>query len=44
MQWMANGIRAFTVIDNAKNPSEELIIIVSWITGALSDISKEMIE
>ena len=41
---MANGIHDFTVIDNAKNPSEELIIIFLRITCASSDISKEMIE
>ena len=42
MQWMANGIHDSTVVDNAKNPLEELI--VSWITVALSGICIEMIE
>ena len=39
---MADGIHDFTVADHQKNPSEELII--SWIAGASSDISEEMIE
>ena len=38
---MADGIRDFTVADCQKNPSGELII--SWIAGALIDISEEMI-
>ena len=42
MQWMADGIHDFTVTDRHKNPSNDLI--VSWIAGALSDISKEIIE
>ena len=42
MQWMADGIHDFTMAGRQKNPSEELI--VSWITGASSDISEEMIE
>ena len=42
MKWMADGTHDFTVADRQKNPSEELI--VSWITGASSDISEEMIE
>ena len=36
---MTDGIHDFTVADCQKNPSEELI--VSWVTGALSDISEE---
>ena len=36
---MADGIHDFT---GQKNPLEELI--VSWIAGASSDISEEMIE
>ena len=39
---MVDGIHDFTVADHQKNPSEELI--VSWIAGASSDISEEMIE
>ena len=39
---MVDGIHDFTVADCQKNPSEELVI--SWIAGALSDISEEMIE
>ena len=39
---MADGIHDFTVAGCQKNPSEELII--SWIAGAWSDISEEMIE
>ena len=42
MQWLVDGIHDFTVAEGQKNPSEELII--SWIAGASSDISKEMIE
>ena len=42
MQWMADGIHDFTLADREKNSSEELII--SWIAGALIDISEEMIE
>jgi len=41
MQWMADGIHAFTVTDHQKNPLEELIVL--WITRALSEISEEMI-
>ena len=40
---MLDGIHDFTVINSQKNPSEQLII-VSWIAGALSTISEEMIE
>ena len=39
---MADGIHDFTVAGCQKNPSEELI--VSWIAGASSNISEEMIE
>ena len=39
---MVDGIHDFTVVDCQKNPSEELI--VTWIAGASSDISEEMIE
>ena len=39
---MADGIHDFTVASRQKIPLEELI--VSWIAGALSDISEEMIE
>ena len=39
---MADGIHDFTVAGCQKNPSEELII--SWIAGAWSDISEEMIK
>ena len=42
MHWIADGTHDFTVADRQKNLSEELI--VSWITGALNDISEEMIE
>ena len=41
MQWMADGIHAFTMTDHQKNPLEELIVL--WITRALSEISEEMI-
>ena len=41
---MVDGIHDFTVTDHKKNPSGELIIIiVSWIARALSEISEEMI-
>ena len=39
---MADGIYEYTVTKRQKNPSEELI--VSWIAGARTDISEEMIE
>ena len=39
---MVDGIHDFTLAGRQKNRSEELI--VSWIAGALSDISEEMIE
>ena len=39
---MVDGIHDFTLPDRRKNPSEKLI--VSWIAGASSDISEEMIE
>ena len=39
---MVDGIHDFTVADCQKNPLEELVIL--WITGALSDISEEIIE
>ena len=39
---MADGINDFLVTDHQKNLSEELI--VSWTTGALRDISEEMIK
>ena len=39
---MADVIHDFTVTGRQKNPSKELI--VSWIAGALSDISEEIIE
>ena len=42
MQWMVGDIHDFMVINSRNNPWEQLIL--SWITGALSDVSAEMIE
>ena len=39
---MVDSIHNFTATDRQKNPLEELII--AWISGAVSDISKEMIQ
>ena len=39
---MADGIHDFMLADCQNNPSEELM--VSWIAGASSDISEEMIQ
>ena len=41
MQWMVDGIHAYTVTDHQKNPLEELIVL--WIACALNEICEEMI-